>query len=71
MLVCIGILRPSQPNGVMSSTVNLPNHTITGQAQSSSWLTKFVQILSLEKLYFSKRATASTICVNKKGFESD
>ena len=24
-------LRPSQPNGVMSSTVSLPNHTFTGQ----------------------------------------
>ena len=23
---------PSQPNGVMLSTVNLPNHTFTGQA---------------------------------------
>ena len=41
--VCIGIctglclfvlrfLRPSQPNGVMSSAVSLPNHTFTGQA---------------------------------------
>ena len=25
-------LRPSQPNGVMSSAVSLPNHTFTGQA---------------------------------------
>ena len=25
-------LRPSQPNGVMSSMVSLPNHTFTGQA---------------------------------------
>ena len=30
--VSVEILRPSQPNGVMSSTVNLPNHTFTGQA---------------------------------------
>ena len=27
--VCV--LRPSQPNGVMSSAVSLPNHTFTGQ----------------------------------------
>ena len=25
------VLRPSQPNGVMSSAVSLPNHTFTGQ----------------------------------------
>ena len=30
--VCVEVLRPSQPNGVMSSTVNLPNHMFTGQA---------------------------------------
>ena len=30
--VCVGVLRPSQPNGVMSSAVSLPNHTFTGQA---------------------------------------
>ena len=32
MFVCVAVLRPSQPNGVMSSTVSLPNHTFTGQA---------------------------------------
>ena len=32
MFVCVDILRPSQPNGVMSSAVSLPNHTFTGQA---------------------------------------
>ena len=26
------VLRPSQPNGVMSSAASLPNHTYTGQA---------------------------------------
>ena len=32
-LVCLfEVLRPSQPNGVMSSAVSLPNHTFTGQA---------------------------------------
>ena len=31
LLVCVEILRPSQPNGVMSSVVSLPNHTFTGQ----------------------------------------
>ena len=29
---CVEVLRPSQPNGVMSSVVSLPNHTFTGQA---------------------------------------
>ena len=36
MFVClfvgVEVLQPSQPNGVMSSTVSLPNHTFTGQA---------------------------------------
>ena len=27
MFVCVEVLRPSQPNGVMSSAVSLPNHT--------------------------------------------
>ena len=30
--VCVEILRPSQPNGVMSSAVSLPNHMFTRQA---------------------------------------
>ena len=30
--ICVELLRPSQPNGVMSSAVSLPNHTFTGQA---------------------------------------
>ena len=29
--VCVEVLRPSQPNGVISSAVHLPNHTFTGQ----------------------------------------
>ena len=32
LFVYIEVLRPSQPNGVMSSAVSLPNHTFTGQA---------------------------------------
>ena len=32
VLICVEVLRPSQPNGVMSSAVSLPNHTFTGQA---------------------------------------
>ena len=32
LFVCGKVLRPSQPNGVMSSAVSLPNHTFTGQA---------------------------------------
>ena len=32
LFVCVEVLRPSQPNGVMPSAVSLPNHTFTGQA---------------------------------------
>ena len=32
LFVCVEVLRPSQPNVVMSSAVSLPNHTFTGQA---------------------------------------
>ena len=32
LFVCVEVLRPSQPSGVMSSAVSLPNHTFTGQA---------------------------------------
>ena len=32
IFVCVEVLRPSQPNGVMSSAVSLPNHMFTGQA---------------------------------------
>ena len=31
MFVCVEVLQPSKPNGVMSNTVSLPNHTFTGQ----------------------------------------
>ena len=44
--VCVEVLRPSQPNGVMSSAVSLPNHTFTWQAYSSKRLTSIVHILS-------------------------
>ena len=47
-LFCVEVLQPSQPNGVMSSAVSLPNHTFTGQALSSKWLTSVVHILSPE-----------------------
>ena len=32
LFVCVEVLWPSQPNGVMSSAISLPNHTFTGQA---------------------------------------
>ena len=48
MFVCVEALRPSQPNGVMSSAVSLPNHTFSGQAWSSKRLTSIVHILSSE-----------------------
>ena len=28
LFVCVEVLRPSQPNGVMSSVVSLPNYTV-------------------------------------------
>ena len=48
ILFCVEVLRPSQPNGVMSSAVSLPNHTFTGQAKSSKGLISIVHILSPE-----------------------
>ena len=30
--VCVGVLRPIQPNGAMSNAVSLPDRTFTGQA---------------------------------------
>ena len=45
---CVEVLQPSQPNGVMSITVSLPNYLFTGRALSSKWLTSFVHILSPE-----------------------
>ena len=48
LFICVEVLRPSQPNGVMSSAVSLPNHTFTGQAWSSRRLTSIVHILSPE-----------------------
>ena len=32
LFVCVEVLWPSSPNGVMSSAVSLPNHTFTWQA---------------------------------------
>ena len=32
VFVCVEVLRPSQPSGVMSSAISLPNHTFTGHA---------------------------------------
>ena len=32
VFVCVEVLRPSQPNGVMLSVVSLLNHMFTGQA---------------------------------------
>ena len=32
LFVCVEVLRPSQPSGVMSTAISLPNHTFTGQA---------------------------------------
>ena len=48
MCIYIEVLRPSQPNGVMSSAVSLPNHAFTWQAKSSKRLTSIVLIVSPE-----------------------
>ena len=48
LFVCVEVLRPSQPNGVMSSAVNLPKHVFTGQTKSSKGFTSNMHILSPE-----------------------
>ena len=48
LFVCVEVLRPGQPNEVLSSAVSLPNHTFSGQAWSSKRLTNIVHILSPE-----------------------
>ena len=48
MFVCVEVLQPNHPNGVMSSVVSLSNHTFTGQARSSKRVTSIVHILSPE-----------------------
>ena len=48
IIVCVEVLQPSQPNGVMSSAVSLPSHTFTRQAYSSKRFTSIVHILSPE-----------------------
>ena len=32
LFVCVEVLRPSQPDGVISSAVSFPHQTFTGQA---------------------------------------
>ena len=46
LFVCVDVLQPSQPSGVMSCAVSLPNHTFT--TKSTKWLTSIVHILSPE-----------------------
>ena len=54
LFVCVEVLPPSQPNGVMSSAVSLPNHTFNGQALSFKRLTSIVHILSTVWVMISK-----------------
>ena len=61
LFVCVEVLRPSQPNGVMSSAVSLPNHTFTGQALSSKRLTSIVHILSPENNQFLTELSARSM----------
>ena len=42
--VCVDVLWPCQPKGVMSSAVRLLDHTFTGKALSSMRLTSIVHI---------------------------
>ena len=42
--MCVEVLQPRQPNGVMSSAVSLLNHTFIGQALSSKRLSSIVLI---------------------------
>ena len=37
--VCVEVLRPSQPKGIMLNAVSLPNHTFTQQASASKSFT--------------------------------
>ena len=48
LFVCVEVLQPSQPNGVMSSAVSYLTTPFTGQAWSSKRLTSIVHILSPE-----------------------
>ena len=48
VFVCVEVLRPRQPNGLMSSAVSLHDHSFTGQAKSSKRLNSIVHILSPE-----------------------
>ena len=48
LFVCVEVLRPSQPSGVMLSAVSLPNHAFTGLAKSSEGSNQYCCILSLE-----------------------
>ena len=45
LFVCVEVLWSSQPHGVMSSAVSLPDHTFTGPTESSKGLTSIVHIL--------------------------
>ena len=45
MFVCVEVLRLSQPNGVMSSAVSLPNHTLLGRLSPLSG--RRVSVISL------------------------
>ena len=49
--VCVEVLRPSQPSGVLSSAVSLPKHTFTGQAKSSKQLSSIVYIFVLTSIF--------------------
>ena len=46
--VCVEVLLPSQPSGVMSSTESLLNHMFTGLGLSSKRLASNAHILSPE-----------------------
>ena len=44
LFVCVEVLRPHQPSGVMSSVVSFPNHTFTGYRPRRGRQHSFVEI---------------------------
>ena len=48
LFVCVEVLQSSQPNGVMSNAVSLPNHTFTGQAVLCTFFRQKLTITLLE-----------------------
>ena len=63
LFVCVEVLRPGQPNGVMSSAVSFPNHTLLGRLSPLSaqpiLCAFFRQKLTTAYMYRKKRKGVS------------